>query len=225
MSLIKKNAFFKISTVLGGCFSLLLLSGCINLPKNSEKYKLFYLKTLPFSQEEQKALRFVKWQLIIEDPSCDSRLNTDRIIVQESSAEITHIAGARWVDRLPNLIKQLLLNLFENSGKIKGVGTSLDGLDADYVLLIDIRDFELLVQETKKVRIRLFAKIMRLKDREILGAETFEESIPIVQNSYKEVIEAFLTAANSVGKKIVIWSLEVPENLSFQETETNIQSD
>jgi len=225
MSLIKKNPFFKILTMLGGCFCLLLFSGCINLPKNSEKHKLFYLKMLPFSQEEQKALRPVKWQLIIEDPSCDGRLNTDRIIVQESSAEITHIAGARWVDRLPNLIEQLLLNLFENSEKIKGVGPSLDGLDADYVLLVDIRDFELLVQETKKVRVRLFAKIMRLRDREIVGAETFEDIIPIEQNSSKEVIEAFLVAANNVGKKIVIWSLEAPDDPSFQKNEPQIQSD
>ena len=194
MFLTKKNIFRRASTLALGCLSLLIMSGCLSLPKNSEKYKLFYLKTLPFSEKERASLHPVKWQLILEDPSCDGRLNTDRIVVQSSSAEITHISGARWVDRLPNLIQQLLLNLFENSGQIKGVGTSLDGLDADYVLLIDIRDFELMVRESKEVRIRIFAKMMRLKDREIVGAKTFESIVPITQDSFKEVIDAFLTA-------------------------------
>ncbi|HQS83420.1 MAG TPA: ABC-type transport auxiliary lipoprotein family protein [Alphaproteobacteria bacterium] len=225
MFLTKRSIFMRVSTVFLGCFSLLILSGCMNLPKNSEKYKLFYLKTLPFSEKERASLHPVKWQLILEDPSCDGRLNTDRIVVQTSSAEITHVSGARWVDRLPNLIQQLLLNLFENSGQIKGVGTSLDGLDADYVLLIDIRDFELMVRESKEVRIRIFGKIMRLKDREIVGAKTFESMVPIPQDSFKEVIDAFLTATNRVGKEIVIWTLETPQFPDFPSMEATDESE
>lgn len=224
MLLTKKNLFFKILPGFLGCFFLLMLSGCMSLPKSSEKYKLFYLKAQPFSEKERAALRPVKWQLIIEDPSCDGRLNTDRIIVQAPSAEITHVAGARWVDRLPTLIEQLLLNLFEDSGQIKGVGNSLDGLDADYVLLIDIRDFELKVQNTKEVCVRIFAKIMRLKDREIIGAKTFKRTILIPQDSFKDVIEAFLSAVNTVGKEIVIWSLETPLTTDHVPAEAGDQS-
>ncbi len=224
MLLTKKNFFFKTLTGFLGCFFLLMLSGCMNLPKSSERYKLFYLKAQPFSGEECATLRPVKWQLIIEDPSCDGRLNTDRIIVQAPSAEITHVAGARWVDRLPTLIEQLLLNLFEDSGQIKGVGSSLDGLDADYVLLIDIRDFELKVNTHKEICVRIFAKIMRLKDREIIGAKTFKRTILLPQDSLKDVIEAFLSAANAVGKEIVIWSLEAPLTTDHIPTEAGEKS-
>lgn len=214
MSFINKSFSFNIwKGLLIGCLSL-SLSACINLPKNTERYKLFYLKSLPFTQEEKNALPAVEWQLTIEEPSCDGRLNTDKIVVQEFSAQLTHIAGALWVDRLPHLVQQLLLNLFENSSKIEGVGLPIEGLDADYVLLTDIRDFELVVSNKKEIRIRLFAKLMRLRDREVIGARTFEKAIPLKENNIEEVIQSFLEAMNSVGKELVSWCLHNPERPS-----------
>lgn len=209
MSLVNKFLNYCFLLFLSSFF--LFLGGCFSLPREKENYKFFYLKTTPFSEKERASLPSVEWQLILEEPSCDGRLNTDKIIVQEASAELTHVTGARWVDRLPNLIQQLLLNLFENSQKIEGLGTPLDGIEADYVLLIDIRDFELIVEETKYVKVRLFAKLMRLRDREIIGARTFEKIVPLEQASFKEVIQAFLDATNNVGKDLVRWSLERPQ--------------
>ncbi len=201
----KSSSRGKVFFILG-CLSC-LLAGCINLPKEGEKNKIFYLKASSFSEEEKQILPTVTWQLTIEDPTSDIRLNTDRFVVQQSYAELTYVAGARWVDRLPNLVQQVLVDLFENSGKIQGVGLPIDGLEADYVLLVDVRDFELIVGPTQEVKICLFVKIMRLKDREIVAGRSFEKTIAVSKESLTEVVQAFLQGMNQVGKEIVTWTL------------------
>lgn len=197
----KKGKFFFIG------FLASVLAGCVNLPKDNDKNKIFYLRADSFSEVEKQNLPTVNWQLTIEDPTADIRLNTERLVVQQSYAELTYIAGARWVDRLPNLVQQVLVDLFENSGRIQGVGLPIDGLEADYVLLVDVRDFELIVGSSQEIKICLFAKIMRLKDREIVAGRSFEKTIAVSKESLKEVVQAFLQGMNQVGKEIVAWAL------------------
>ena len=66
---------------------------------------------------------------------------------------------------------------------------------------------------------------MRLKDREIVGAKTFESTIPILHDSFKEVIDAFVIATNHVGKEIVSWSLKTPQFSDFPPKEAQNKSE
>ena len=207
------NLKFKRNTLFIICMTLILGGGgCLNLPKrNIESPKLYHLRALDIPLKVEQSIPEVSWQLTVEEPSSDVRLDTDLVIVDGNYMEVTHVQNIRWVDRLPLLVQQLLLDLFEKSGKIRGVGSPVEGLDSKYILLTDLKSFELTLTPPC-VKIRLAVKLMRVKDREIIGANIFETSIPISDESLKNVMEAFSQGINQLGQEIVFWTLTQPKH-------------
>ena len=187
---------------------LILSQGsCINIPsgKNDASH-LFYLETQKSASKTWEGIPKVSWQLFIEEPETDARLDTDRVIINKGNGEVTHAHGIRWVERLPLLILQLLFDLFDQSQKIKGVGSALDSIDADYILLIDVKTFEFMPC-SKEVRIRLNAKLMDAQNREIVGGKTFQREISVLDESMDHVMSAFIQSINEVGRDLVRWTL------------------
>lgn len=193
------------------CMGLILgTGGCLNLPKrNLESYKFYHLRVLNFPIKLEQKIPQVSWQLTVEEPSSAVRLDTDLVIVDDGYTEVTHIKNIRWIDRLPLLVQQLLLDLFEKSGKIKGVGSPVEGLDSKYILLTDIKSFELTLNPSC-VKIRLAVKLMRIKDREVIAAKIFEETFPTLDESLLEVMKTFTQGINQLGQEIVFWTLMQP---------------
>ena len=63
----------------------------------------------------------VDWQLIIETPVAAAGLNTSRIALQRSPVTLEYYANANWTDVAPLMVQTLLIESFENSGKIVAV--------------------------------------------------------------------------------------------------------
>ena len=101
----------------------------------------------------------VNWQLAIPLPVADAALNTARITLRQNPISLEYYARANWIDTAPQMIQTLLVESFENSGKIVGVGRQSVTLRADYSLLTDLREFqaEYLGAGPPRVRVRLNA--------------------------------------------------------------------
>ena len=84
----------------------------------------------------------VEWQLVVEEPSTAKGIDTDRIAIAPSALEVKYLAGSRWADRAPRMVQQLLIQSFENSKKIVSVGRQSIGLRSDYVLKVELREFQ-----------------------------------------------------------------------------------
>ena len=53
-----------------------------------------------------------------------------------------YYALANWTDRAPLMVQGLVVESFENSGRIVAVGREAVGLKPDFVLKIEIREFQ-----------------------------------------------------------------------------------
>ena len=84
----------------------------------------------------------VKWQLVVDQPTAARGLDTDRIALHPEPTEIKYYAGARWTDRAPDMVQTLMLESFENTGKIVAVGRQTIGLRSDFNLVSDLREFQ-----------------------------------------------------------------------------------
>ncbi len=80
--------------------------------------------------------------IIVAEPTAVSTLDTERIVVRATNAELTYLPRAQWSDRLPRLVQARLIQTFENSGRA-AVGRPGDRLAGAYQLLLDIRAFEI----------------------------------------------------------------------------------
>jgi len=152
----------------------------------------------------------VNWQLAIPLPVADAALNTARITLRQNPISLEYYARANWIDTAPQMIQTLLVESFENSGKIVGVGRQSVTLRADYSLLTDLREFqaEYLGAGPPRVRVRLNAKMVKMPQRTILATETFEFLEPAASSDLQAVVSAFDVALGKTLKRVVEWSLK-----------------
>ena len=119
-----------------------LLSACAGnlLPGAGNDQPDLYLLTPKTTFPDD--LPTVDWQLTIPLPVADAALNTARITLRQNPISLEYYARANLVDTAPQMIQTLLVESFENSGKIIGVGRQSVTLRADYSLLTDLREFQ-----------------------------------------------------------------------------------
>jgi cholesterol transport system auxiliary component len=148
-------------------------------------------------------------QLLIEAPSAPGGLDTERIALMKSDISLDYFAGAAWTDRVPLMVQNLLIESFENTGKISAIDRESLALRADYVLETDIRDFTAIYSgsEAPTVRVRLGLKLVRLPQKEIVAMRTVSADAPAQQNSVPAVVGTFNTALHQVVGEAVAWTL------------------
>lgn len=151
----------------------------------------------------------VDWQLTVFVPTADAALNTARIALRRSPVSLEYYARANWVDTTPQMIQTLLVESFENSGRIVSIGRQSVTLRADYSLLTDLREFQAEYKDDgpPTVRVRLNAKMVRMPQREILALENFEFTERARGNDLPAIVDAFDIALGKVLKRVVEWTL------------------
>lgn len=152
----------------------------------------------------------IKAQLVVEEPLASRAIDTDRIALQPAPNEFKYFAGVRWVDRAPKMIQMLLVESFENTGKIDAVGRQAVGLRADYNLKWELRQFqaEYFNGETiATARVRLSVKVVKQPRASIVGSKSVTASAKATGTNTRAVIKAFEQALGEVLEDTVAWTL------------------
>lgn len=184
-----------------------LLPGAFTDP--AQLYVLSPKNTFP------KDLPKVEWQLTIDVPVAEAGLNTARIAIRQSQYSMEFFARANWVDSAPIMIQTLLVESFENTGKIISVGRQSVTLRPDYSLLTELREFqaEYFDPSAPRVRVRLNAKLVKMPQRVIIAANNFESVQSAEKRDLPSVVGAFDAALGKVLKRLVTWTLRnAPKN-------------
>src|SRR5262249_36759285 len=129
--------------------------------------------------------------------------------LQKSSTSVDYFAGAAWTERAPSLVQSLLVESFENTGKIAAIDRESLALRADFVLGLDLRDFTAIYAgaAVPTVRVRIGFKLVKLPEKQIVGLHTASADAAATQNSVPAVVEAFNTALHQVIGDAVAWTL------------------
>jgi cholesterol transport system auxiliary component len=155
----------------------------------------------------------VTWQLVVEEPSTARGIDTDRIAIAPSALEVKYLGGARWADRAPRMVQQLLIQSFENTKKIVSVGRQSIGLRSDFVLKVELREFQ--AEKTPEggtvVRVRLNLKLVRPALGQIIASQSFESVKPAASENVPDIVQAFDDAVGAVLKRSVTWTLNAGE--------------
>lgn len=149
------------------------------------------------------------WQLVVEEPTAPKAIDSDRIAIRPASLVLEYYPEVKWTDRAPALVQTLLVESFENSGKIVGVGRRAIGLVGDYVLTSELREFEAINDAAGKTRavVRLVLKLVRQSSGYIVAASTQSEAVECATDQPADVVVAFDAALGKVLKRSVTWVL------------------
>ena len=189
-------------------------SGCGGFPFDKPAPDLYVLTPKSsFSAD----LPNVDWQLTVEIPLADAGINTSRIAARKSAVSIDYYQGANWIDTAPRMVQTLLVESFENSSQIIGVGRQSATLRADYTLLLELREFQAEYKNGAVIpsaHVRLNAKLVRLPQRVIVATKNAVSSTKAKSGGLIDVVHAFDDSLGHVLKDIVEWGLTaVPPKL------------
>ena len=129
-------------------------------------------------------LPMVPGRLSVEVPTATAGLNSARIALRPTPTTLEYYAGASWIDVVPVMVQNLLLESLDNTGRIDVLGREVVGVRADLALLTHIREFQAEYDTAGPplVRVRLQARLIRLPRRTSLAA-TSEEFVVRASNT------------------------------------------
>ena len=118
----------------------------------------------------------VRSRLTVEVPTATAGLNSARIALRPTPTTLEYYAGASWIDVVPVMVQNLVLESLDNTGKIDVLGREVVGVRADLALLIHVREFQAEYEGAgpPQVRVRLQARLIRLPRRTSLAATSEE---------------------------------------------------
>lgn len=198
----------RLLTLAAGLAFTALTTGCAQvLPGSGPPPRLFRLSPKNTFPEN---LETVDWQLVVETPIAPAGLSTTRIALQRDAVELEYYARANWTDLATEMVQTLIVESFENSGKIIAIGRESLGLRADYVLKLELREFqcEYIGSAAPKAHVRINAKLVQMPQRMIVGSESFEAAVGAGGDRIEDIVDSFDEALGKSLKRLVVWTLQ-----------------
>jgi cholesterol transport system auxiliary component len=193
--------------ILGVASCLVPLAGCSLLfpPSPPQLYRL-----AP-AADDAPHVPVVHAQLVVVTPEASDSLDTERIALTRNQETLDYFAGSAWTDRVPRLLQGLLVDAFENTGRIAAVGFGSGDINPDYLLETNLRDFQARYtgsgDQPPTIVVRLDAELVRMPDRRVVGDMLVTKEVSAGRNDLNSIVAAFDTATGEVIAQIVDWTL------------------
>jgi cholesterol transport system auxiliary component len=146
-------------------------------------------------------------QILIADPTALKALNSDQIVIRVSPSEIQYLSRAQWSDTLPRMVQSKLVQAFENSGKVGGVGKPGQGLAIDYQVVSDIRSFEIDASAGNRAVVEISVKILNDRNGTVRAQQVFRATAPAGGDNVG-FVKGLGQAFTAVTDQIVGWTLK-----------------
>jgi phospholipid/cholesterol/gamma-HCH transport system substrate-binding protein len=146
-------------------------------------------------------------QIVIPEPATLVVLDTQRIVVDPGAGE--PLENVQWSDTIPNLLQEKIIQSFEASDYVAAVARPMEGLAADYQLLIDLRSFQITgAAGAPTAHVEFAAKILG-EARRIVGSQTFDAVVPARDVSAAGAAAALNEAFGKAVTELVTWAAGV----------------
>ncbi|MBB4290116.1 cholesterol transport system auxiliary component [Rhizobium leguminosarum] len=185
-------------TVIALPLTALILSGCGTAAKN-DTYDLSAAVDGDGPAAKSR-------QVLIASPTALKALDSEQIVIRVSSSEIQYLSRAQWGDKLPRIVQSKLVEAFENSGKLGGVGMPGQGLAIDYQVVTDIRSFEIDASNGNQAVVEISAKILNDRNGSVRAQKLFRATAPAGGDNVG-FVKGLDRAFSTVVSEIVSWTL------------------
>lgn len=183
-----------------------LLAACGGLLPKPPERQLYRLSLVPAFRT---SLPRVPAQLLVATPTALSAFDTARIALSRSAITLEYFADAEWTDRAPFVVQAALIEAFEKSRVFSGISSEGSGLQADFVLAVEIRDFAAIFDSPNgppRVRVQLNAELIRMPGRKILAETVVTGEATSGGNDMPAIVQAFGAALGGATADLVTWT-------------------
>ena len=143
--------------------------------------------------------------MVVAEPTAVQALDSDRVIVKDSSGALSFVGGAQWADRIPALVQARLIQTFENASRVGSVSAPGQRIQPDVQLNTDIRSFNIDAASGTAV-VAITAKIVGDRTGQIQRARLFSARVPAGAVDGAGATQALDRALSQVLVEIVRWA-------------------
>lgn len=147
-------------------------------------------------------------QILVPQPSALKALDGDQIVIRPSSSEIQYLAKSQWSDSLSKMVQAKLVQAFENTGRIGGVGMPGQGLAIDYQIVTNIRAFEVQTSGADTAVVEISAKLLNDRNGTVRAQKVFRAALPVHGTGSVAFVKGLDAAFATVTADIVGWTLK-----------------
>ncbi len=130
-------------------------------------------------------------------PSAAPGLGGDGIAVLRSGERLDYYSDARWAADLPSLLQTLAIDSLRNAGRFTTVESDAGPFSAEYVLSLELQDFEAVYggAGAPSIRVALVCTLGRRTDRDVIVSFTARSEVRADADRMQAVIAAFEQAS------------------------------
>ena len=186
--------------------ALLLVGACASLTGTREAFTVYSPRYEAPSSMQGKT---VDWQLAIDTPIASDALDTSRMLVMPTPGALETYKDGRWADSAPLMLRGLLIEAFQETGRIAGVGALTSAIHTDFTMTIDLYDFEVQYRDgAPHAVIRLNAQLNDSSINRVRAAKTFESDEPVAGTTAADAAAAFDRTLDTLLAAIVQWTID-----------------
>jgi len=146
--------------------------------------------------------------LRVTTPQASQILGGPRIAVVPQGDRISSYKGARWSDSAPMLLRNRLIEAFQDDGRIASVSSDDVKVHADMELFSDLRAFQAeYLEGAPVVVIRLDLRLVHNASQRIVASQRLEVRQPSRGEGVEQIVQAFGAASDRLSSEVVNWTL------------------
>ena len=179
------------------CLALLcatLLSACGSLLQSKVEEPLVY--RLQPSTAPTAAMAYSA-ELAVSMPTATPGLDTARIAVLRAGNQLDYFYGARWGGTTPQVVQSFLVALLQSQQAYKSAVAENSRVDPDYVLDVEVRDFQAEYRSEGSApiaHVSLMATLINIKSRAAVAQLRASATVTATDNRLGTVVAAFQSA-------------------------------
>src|SRR6516162_8183639 len=152
----------------------------------------------------------VKWSLVVDEPTAARQIDTSRIALMSGPFQVDYYADVEWTDSAPAMVQLLLMQSFQNTGRLPVVAPTRQTLATDFLLLSNLRKFQVEndATGTPHATVIIEATLLKMPRRTPGAATRFEEVALNDAKSTDTVTAAFDASLAHVMRRVVDWTLQ-----------------
>ena len=147
-------------------------------------------------------------------PRVQPGLDTDRIALASADHRLDYFAASRWSDTLPLVIEAALVESLRGGGRFEAVHDSVAPFHADYVLQVEVRNFEAqyagavssggiaAASAAPTAIVRLECTLGRRLDRSLISTFVVDSRVDAAANRVTAIVDALARASQSALREV-----------------------
>ena len=149
-------------------------------------------------------------KLVVDLPTASQSLDTDRIALTQGRLRFDYYANSVWTDRLPVLLRSLMVEAFEADGRIAEVDRDVYQLTKFYLLRTEIRRFEAQYADpatnSPEIAVVLALQLSANPEGRLIGNTLISARAHASENKVDAVVIAFDSATDDAMGQSVAWT-------------------